>query len=62
MKELIKIQYKQTRVIEGLNPVATYKVSPFQVNVFTKGQNNVIVFNMEMHYDPCRCIILKFVD
>ena len=49
MKGLIKIQYKQTRVIEGLNPVATYKVSLFQVNVFTKGQNNVIAFNMEMH-------------
>ena len=49
MKGLIKIQYKQTRVIEGLNPVATYKVSPFHLNVFTKGQNNVIVFNMEMH-------------
>ena len=49
MKGLTKIQCKQTRIIEGLNPVATYKVSLFQVNVFTKGQNNVIAFNVEMH-------------
>ena len=62
MKRL-KNQFRQTRVIEGLNPVATYKVSVFQVNVFTEAQSNVIAFNKEMHEDPCRCFILRnFVD
>ena len=59
----LKNQLRQTPVIEGLNSIATYKVFPFQVNVFTEGQSNVIVFNKKMHADPCRCIILrKFVD
>ena len=61
--KVLKNQLRQTPVIEGLNSVATYKVSPFQVNVFTEGQSNVIVFNKKMHEDPCRCIILRnFVD
>ena len=62
MKGLIKNQFRQTRVIEGLNPVATRKVSPFQVNVFTEGQSNVTLFSKEMHEDPFRCIILNFVE
>ena len=61
--KVLKNQLRQTPVIEGLNSVATYKVSPFQVNVFTEGQSNVIVFNKKMHEDPCGCIILRnFVD
>ena len=36
---------------------------PFQVNVFTEGESNVIVFNEEMHEYRCRCIILRnFAD
>ena len=25
----------------------------FQINVFTEGESNVIIFNKEMHEDPC---------
>ena len=55
----LRNQLRQTPFIEGLNPVATYKVSPFQVNGFTEGQSNVFIFNKEMLEDPCRCIILR---
>ena len=59
----LKNQLRRTRVIEGLNPVATCKVSPFQVNAFTEAQSNVIVFIKQMHEYRCRCIILRnFVD
>ena len=50
-------------IMEGLNPVATYMLPPFLVNVFTEGESNGIVFNKEMHEDSCGCIILRnFLD
>ena len=59
----LKNQLRRTRVIEGLNPVATCKVSLFQVNVFTEAQSNVIVVIKETHEYPCRCVTLRnFVD
>ena len=45
--------------MEGLNPVANYILPPFQDNVSTEGESNVIAFNKEMHEDLCECIILR---
>ena len=44
-------------IFEVLNPVATYMST--HINVFNERKSNVIVFNREIHEDPCGCIILR---